>query len=382
MSVAPARKLSPPDRRLILRVALGLALVSTLLMAGMHWVRGHVPLVLELGVGEEPQPFWYLALLEVPVWFGWVLLLPPLLHLADAFPLLGARRWPHLAVHLLAFPAAVVANAALITLGRWPWLGIEPGGFLAHVAVYCVIMAALSPPLYALILFSHHALCYARHLHRRELDEARLEGLLTQARLQALQSQIQPHFLFNALNGVSGLIGRDDARARRLLADLGALLRAVIDAEAEQEVALGDELTILERYVALQRARYGDRLRVITEVPAEALELLVPRFVLQPLVENSVKHAVERRLAPVEVRVVARIEGERLVLRVSDDGPGPATGAPEGVGLGNLRERLRVLYGGNCSLRIAARPEGGAEVTVALPAAGPVPGAALAAVSA
>ncbi|HEX6199490.1 MAG TPA: histidine kinase [Thermoanaerobaculia bacterium] len=382
MSVAPARKLSPPDRRLILRVALGLALVSTLLMAGMHWVRGHVPLVQELGVGEEPRPFWYLALLEVPVWFGWVLLLPALLRLADAFPLLGARRWPHLAVHLLAFPAAVLASAALITLGRWPWLGIEPGGFLAHVAVYSVIMVALSPPLYAVILLSHHALCYARHLRRRELDEARLAGLLTQARLQALQSQIQPHFLFNALNGVSGLIGRDDARARRLLAELGALLRAVIDADEDQEVPLADELAMLDRYVALQRARYGERLRLSRRVPPEALELLVPRFVLQPLVENSVKHAVERRLAPVEVVVAARVEGGRLVLSVADDGPGPAAGAPEGVGLGNLRERLRVLYGDSSSLGVAARPEGGTEATVVLPASGSVPRAELEAVSA
>ena len=369
----PARKLTTPDRRLLLRGALGLALVSTLLMAGMHWVRGHLALAHELGVGVPPRPFWFLAILEIPVWFGWVLMLPALLRLADAFPLLGARWWRHLGVHLLVFAATVLASAALITLGRWPWLGIEPGGFIAHIAVYAVIMVALSPPLYAVILFSHHALCYARHLRQRELDEARLEGLLDRARLQALQSQIQPHFLFNALNGVSGLIGRDDTRARRLIAELGALLRAVIESDEGQEVLLGEELAMLDRYVALQRARYGDRLRVSQEVPRAALELPVPRFVLQPLVENSVKHGVERRLAPVEVRVAACIEDGRLLLSVSDDGPGPAPGAAEGVGLGNLRERLRVLYGDRQSLRVAASSEGGTEVTVTLPVAGAEP---------
>jgi hypothetical protein len=372
-SEAPAASpqvLAKVDRALLLRIAAGVALVDTLLIATMHYIRGHVTYFEAVGVGSPARPFWFLAVLEIPVWFGWWLLVPPLLRAADSFPVAGARRWRHLGLHLAVFfPITVLVSSAFIALGRWPLLGVEPGGFLRHWGAYVVIGIAVHPANYALTLLGHHGLCRARDLRQKELDEARVEGLLARARLQALKSQIQPHFLFNALNGISSLIGRDDGLARRLVAELGALLRAAIS-DDDEEVPLADELAVLGRYVSLQTARYGDRFRFSQQVPAHALELLVPRFVLQPLVENAVKHAVERRRAPVEVRLEARVGAESLTLVVADDGPGLAAGAREGVGLGNLRERLRVLHGDAQSLRLANRTGGGAEATIVLPVHG------------
>jgi signal transduction histidine kinase len=367
--MANSDRLSPRDRALVLRVGLGVAAATTVLVAVMHYALGRSEWAQRVGVASPTRPLWELLALETPVWFGALLLVPPLLRLADRFPVVGPRRWANLGVHLVAFAIAVLAESVIVTLGRWPLAGLEPGGFLVHVAIYCVILAAVLPAYYALILFAHHALRHARELRRRELDEARLESSLARARLEALRSQMQPHFLFNALNGISGLIGSDDERARRLLAELGDLLRDALDGDGE-EVELGEELAMLDRYVALQSARYGDRLRFVHQVPAETLELVVPRFVLQPLVENAVKHGVERRIAPVEVRVEACLGRGMLTLKVADDGPGLAEGAREGVGLRNLRERLAVLYGEAHSLRLVRRPGGGTEATVVLPAAG------------
>jgi two-component system LytT family sensor kinase len=377
----PARALAPADRALLLRIAAGVALANTLLIATMHYLRGHIPYFESVGVGGPANPFWLIVLLELPVWFGWWLLVPALLRAADAFPVAGARRGRHLGLHLLVFlPLSIVVSSALIALGRWPLLGVEPGGFLLHWAAYLVIGFGIQSPNYALTLLGHHGLCRARDLRRKELDEARVEGLLARARLQTLKSQVQPHFLFNALNGISSLIGRDDVRARRLVAELGALLRAAIQLD-DEEVTLADELTVLGGYVALQASRYGDRFRFSQQVPACALELLVPRFALQPLVENAVKHGVERRRASVAVRLEARVEAGGLTLVVADDGPGLAAGAREGVGLGNLRERLRVLHGDAQSLRLTNRPEGGAEATIVLPVRRAETRAALAAAS-
>jgi two-component system LytT family sensor kinase len=367
-SAVPGR-LSARDRGLFLHVAFAFAWMRILMTAGMHYVVGHSEQLQRLGLGLEvgQAPFWNLVVLEIPVWFGWFLLVPPLLRLADAFPIAGPRRGVNFVVHLCVFfPLAAVASSLLIAVGRWPMLGIEPGGLLPHWGAYVIAGMAAHTSSYSLVLLGHHALCRSRELHRRELEEARVEGMLARARLQALRSRMHPHFLFNALNGVSGLIGRDDRRARRMVAELGALLRATIS-DDDEEVPLAVELALVDKYVALQTSRYGERFCFSRSVPHEFEELLVPCFVLQPLIENSVKHGVERRRTPVAVRLTARCESGSLTLTVADDGPGLAPGAREGIGLGNLRERLRVLYGAEQSLQAKSGASGGAVVTIVLP---------------
>ena len=201
-------------------------------------------------------------------------------------------------------------------------------------------------------------------------DRARLEAQLAQARLSALQMQLQPHFLFNTLNAVSALVERDPAGVRTMIARLSSLLRRVLDARADL-VPLREEAAFLRDYLDVQRVRFQGRLEVEEAWAPGTLDALVPPLLLQPLVENAVGHGVGRIEDGVGVlRLSSRRDGGRLVLTVEDNGPGPAAppGAPPGgVGLSNTRARLDALYGDAGAFALAPVPGGGAVATVALP---------------
>lgn len=226
-------------------------------------------------------------------------------------------------------------------------------------------------PLYGLIVAAERALAFAARARERELAASRLESHLHRARLENLRAQLRPHFLFNALHAISALMGRDLRRARQMMAQLSELLRLSLEGGDEHLVALSRELETLTAYVALQELRFGDRLDVAVDVEPSVRDLPVPRILLQPLVENCIHHALERRSGSCRVGVEARRRDDRLVLRVADDGPGFGERRTEGVGLGNTRARLAALYGDAATLRTANRPTGGAEVTVELPVAAP-----------
>jgi hypothetical protein len=209
--------------------------------------------------------------------------------------------------------------------------------------------------------------------HRTALDARRLHALRlrtrqVQARLHVLDRQLQPHFVGNALNAVAELVHRDVARARRTLAALRALLMSPLTAAASVEVTLDEELGLLEAYLAIQRTRFGDRLTVTTSVDPAARPLFVPRFLLQPLVENAVRHGTSRRAAAGTIDVTAKVRDGNLVLVVRDDGPGLDGEPREGVGLGNTRQRLAALHGDAAALRLEQASGGGVEASVVLPA--------------
>ncbi len=187
--------------------------------------------------------------------------------------------------------------------------------------------------------------------------------------LAALRAQLQPHFLFNTLHSVSALIHEDDEAADLMIARLSDFLRLVIEHAGEQEVALVQELEFLNRYLEIQQVRFQDRLRVSIAVDPAALDAMVPNLVLQPLVENAIRHAVEPRAEGGRVEVSAARHGENLRLTVRDHGPGLRQGSRTvpGVGISNTRARLEQLYGGNQTLEIANHPQGGALVTVKFP---------------
>jgi len=205
---------------------------------------------------------------------------------------------------------------------------------------------------------------------QRQMSQATLRSQLSSAELQILKMQLHPHFLFNTLQAISTLVGKDPATAKRMIVLLGDLLRAAIDRTGEQEVALRDELDILERYVQIELVRFGDRLQVEFDIDDATLDCKVPSLLLQPLVENAIRHGVRALAGRGGVRIASRLDGPHLQLTVEDDGPGlpPAEQQkPGGLGLENTRARLAGLYGPAQRLELQNRLEGGLRVTVEIP---------------
>jgi two-component system, LytTR family, sensor kinase len=210
---------------------------------------------------------------------------------------------------------------------------------------------------------------YARRNRERELRAARLERELTEARLQALKMQLNPHFLFNTLNMISSHVHDDPSRAEEMIAHLSDFLRMTLRHSQEQEVPLSTELEFLEAYLAIMKARFEDRLAVELRSADDAREALVPHLVLQPLVENAVSHAMDDR-RPGRLRLQAARVGDRLRLVLEDNGPGLPDGDAalgRGIGLTNTAERLRQLYGADHSLAFTRSDEGGLRLELELP---------------
>jgi len=202
------------------------------------------------------------------------------------------------------------------------------------------------------------------------MQAVRLAAQLAEARLGALRMQLNPHFLFNSLNAITVLVrDQNTAAAARMLELLSGVLRQVLRAEEAHETTLAAELDFLERYLAIEQVRFSDRLRPRIEVDPAIARALVPRFVLQPLVENALRHGIARRADSGALTIRAHRESGDLVLTVQDDGPGltPGTESAGGVGLANTRARLNVLYGERASLDISDASGGGVVATVRLP---------------
>jgi sensor histidine kinase YesM len=222
---------------------------------------------------------------------------------------------------------------------------------------------------YAAIAGCAHAIDLYRKYRRRELEATRLQARLAHARLDALRAQLQPHFLFNTLNTVANLVRKGDRDgAVRTIAGLSDLLRLVLDGSHDDEVPLRAEVDFARRYLGLEQARFADRLVVEVDVSPDTEGALVPNLLLQPIVENAVRHGIARRPGAGRIRIEAARVEEHLVVRVTDDGPGPGNGTEgRGLGLGNTRQRLEELYGDAQHLELRAAEDGGAVVEIVLP---------------
>jgi two-component system LytT family sensor kinase len=267
--------------------------------------------------------------------------------------------------------AAVGAAALLVCAGYVLALrGMALLGWAAPsspVRVLAILPSVLT--VFLGVVGTGHALRAVLRRREQEAQEDRLRAQIADARLAALREQLHPHFLFNTLQTVSTLLRRDPDAAEAVLGRLSELLRRTLAREAAHEVPLAEELHFLALYVAIQQTRFGDRLAVRTEVDPRARGALVPHLVLQPLVENAIRHGAELR-GGGRVEVSAHLRDGRLVLRVADDGPGLPerwSARPGGVGLANTRARLQALYGDRCRLLLERPAEGGLTVTVALP---------------
>jgi two-component system, LytTR family, sensor kinase len=212
---------------------------------------------------------------------------------------------------------------------------------------------------------------YQDQARDRTVRTAELERLLTQSRLDTLRTQLHPHFLFNALNAISAHVESAPRTARWMLEQLGDLLRLALDHAEDQVIPLQRELAFVDRYMKLQKVRYEDRLDVVLDVDPLALQALVPTFILQPLLENAIRHGIATRSAPGQIEIQAWCEGDALHLSVRDDGPGLSVNwdieRQAGVGLSNTRERLKRLYGDRQSFAIAGAVGAGVQVDLRFP---------------
>jgi len=352
------------------------ATVLALLTSAQHWV------VMQLGAED---PTWrtvsHALRKEAPTWYLWVLAAPIVYWAVRRFPLrrgaLPVTVPLHVAIALLMVLAHQAANLAVLRLTGFP---TQPGAFWTVYASGLLFRLTYGLMGYTVLFGAVLAADYYHQFRERELAAAALGRQLAEARLQALRMQLNPHFLFNAMNTIAMLVRqKSDAQAVRMLAGLSDILRHVLVESPPQETPLKDELAFIERYLEIEQARFADRLRVSVDVAPEALEALVPTLVLQPLVENAIRHGVARRAAGGSLQIEARRQGDDLELLVRDDGPGlaptkdsvtPASGIPissGGIGLRNTRSRLTQLYGVRGSLELTSPRDGGAVARVRLP---------------
>lgn len=245
-----------------------------------------------------------------------------------------------------------------------PMFGVTRLLWLDDLMVYIALLAASFARTYFLRYRARQ-----EEAARLQAQTALLQAELAEARLSALQTQLNPHFLFNTLHAVSSLVERDPRGVRRMIARLSDLLRFTLERTDQQEVVLEQELAFLERYLEIMQIRFQGRLQVDTHLGAGVTEALVPTLILQPLVENAVKHGVSKVDASGRIEISARRVGDRLVLAVRDNGPGlnGADAGDEGVGLRNTRARLEQLYGSAQSLTLREAEEGGLIAEVTLP---------------
>ena len=302
----------------------------------------------------------------------WGALLPLVVFLCVRLERIADRRRLLLALHapaafvlsllhmgLLFFIAARVAGLNLEPIGTaTTFRGFFSKWFYSEVITY-LAMAALV----------HLVLIY-RHNRRQDLRASRLETELAQAQLQALKMQIHPHFLFNTLNTISSYVYKDRDLAVRMISRLSELLRLTLETGADAEISLDDELAITEKYLAIEQVRFAERLKVVMAINPRAGERLVPALILQPLVENAIRHGISPRIEGGTITIRARVERKHLVIDVLDDGGGPRPPCREngtGIGLKNVRARLWQRYDESASLDLVPGESGGCRATLTLP---------------
>jgi signal transduction histidine kinase len=326
----------------------------------------------------EPQPL-TLRIFTIGVTDSllWALATPPLLWMTSKFGVADTARARRMVICLVV--GAVVALSIDLAIEVLRTYVLPPprfrGGFARERSIWAFARGRfLNEYMVALgVLAAGVARDYFTRYQRRLAEAASLRAQLAEARFTVLQSQLNPHFLFNTLNAVAALVDRDPRGVRRIISRLSELLRATLEPSAAAEVALSTELTLTQRYLEILEIRFQGRLTTEVDAPPELGAALVPRLILQPLVENAMKHAVGLTSEPSSIVVRVRRDGYDLVLTVEDTGAGTTPGttgeypAGTGIGLRNTRARLEELYGDEHQFTLAPNDVGGATVTIRLP---------------
>jgi two-component system, LytTR family, sensor kinase len=324
----------------------------------------------QLGQNSHPQKVLLSALAQ---WWSWGILVPGILALDHILPFSAQRVVPRLITHLFMGPFVTIvygyvaaALKALLGVGTWSRLS---GETVITEAVREMFWGML---IYCLIVGVWEAYLYHQRYVSAELQMERLQRNFSEARLNALRMQLDPHFLFNALNTVSSQVEREPKLARRMIEHLGDLLRLSLNSQGVHEISLTEELAFLEHYLAIQRIRFGDALKIEMRIDPDVKDALVPSLFIQPLVENAIRHGISKRARGGSIVVSAQRFEERLLIQVLDDGVGLPSGWSldhhKGVGLSVTRERFAGLYPGNTSqFDVRRRSEGGTEVSILFP---------------
>jgi signal transduction histidine kinase len=293
-------------------------------------------------------------------WYIWAALMPAVLWSARWMPVQRGRWVRAVAWHVVASVGFAILHTMLRILVN-PYIDPAPLRF-SNVFISVFHWNAFT---YWSIVGIVHAVSYHDRLHERERAALQLEARLARAQLDVLRMQLHPHFLFNTLHAISALMDAGETEAAdRMLAELSDLLRLTLDNIGRQEVALRQEIDFLERYVHIQQTRFQDRLRITIEADPAALPLSVPNQILQPLVENAIRHGIAPRASGGSVAVHAWMDGSRLHITVTDDGIGRREGVVDGMGLTNTRARLQELYGAGHEFSVTNQPTGGVQVAM------------------
>lgn len=300
---------------------------------------------------------------SLPDWYLWGLFTPLILFLGRRFPI-ERRNWMwriplHVAAGLIIAAAQIALYSWLGASLRWPINGLR--GFVPIFSFLASVRLNWLFVVYCAMIAGTQAMVYYRRARERE-------ALLAKAELQALKSQLHPHFLFNSLHATMALIRKDPAAAEKMIIRLSELLRATLESSGTHEVPLQQEIRFLEQYLEIERTRFADRLQIHMNIDPTALDVKVPNMILQPLVENAVKHGISPRAASGNIHVKAARANGHLHLEVCDDGAGlNGKAIREGIGLSNTRARLRQLYGKDQQFEVEAPATGGFTARVTIP---------------
>lgn len=377
MTVSPRLSIAPPPRRTLLRVAAVVWLTFGLVQCAQSYV-------FALAAGRT----WSLATALVngmPWWLSWLALTPLVMYLADRFSFTGGRHWRSLGAHVFSSILIAIAQVSVVATVFWFTTArfVGPGSswpnqvqrFLGNYFLESVLTYGATAGVIVAIQFARAARDETVARATLEAEAAALEASATQARLEALSMELNPHFLFNTLGAIASLVSQHrPAEARAVIERLSGLLRRTLGNNARLS-SIASELDLLDDYLYIQRVRFSDRLRVTMEIDEAARSCAIPTMLLQPLVENAIRHGVEHHEGRGDVRVQVGRDGDSVRIAIVDSGLGvalDATGQParEGIGISNTRARLAHLFGADASLVLRNAPDGGAEAIVVLPAVG------------
>jgi two-component system LytT family sensor kinase len=320
-------------------------------------------------VGSRPESFWRALAVFMTCAYTWFLFTPLIVRLSQRFRLATPNVVASTAVHVLASLLFALASFTIFILVT-PYtvdakLASRP--FLQSMKMLLAYDLHLDLLRYWAVVAIEHTISYHHQAREREVAASQLRAELAEARLEVLKRQLQPHFLFNTLNSISVLMFENVTLANRMLLRLSELLRAGLTTDSPHEVSLEHELSFLERYLDIERMRFGDRLTIDLDVDPSILGARVPNLLLQPLVENAIRYGVAAVDRPSTVAIHAQRSGTELRLQVRDDGPGLSRNHKRGVGLSNTEARLRQLYGNDQRMELTAPDDGGVLVSIAIP---------------